>query len=455
MSKTVYLNADKSQGRAGTIVTAEALNAMNNHRHEGLDQDGSGAIDYAIDTGAANAYIIALTPALQVYTAGMPIWFQAAAANTGAATLNINGLGVKPIKKYGVDTLGAEEIRAGQIVCVVYDGVNFQLLSRGLAHQVDAVVNYAADTGAADAYTITLTPGIAEYVIGAPVLFLAGNTNTGPATLNVNGCGVKDVKKRGNLPLDAGDIVSGQIAVVIYDGANFQLLTPAFSNGVPVGTVITRISRRTPAGYIPYKPATLLRAQYAELFDFMVPHYAVTLPIGTPLIIPKPDHGLDIGDRVRFTTTGTLPTGITVGTDYYILAAGFTVDAFKISTTPIGAPIATSGAQDGVHTLFCWSVAGPGNGLTTFDILDPRGYFLRIWDGGRGLDSGRVFGSFQNDAIIDHTHPARGDVASNGVDGTGHQSRVGEFDTQGVKQPNNGGVETRPKNLALPAFIKY
>jgi len=40
---------------------------------------------------------------------------------------------------------------------------------------------------------------------------------------------------------------------------------------------------------------------------------------------------------------------------------------------------------------------GAGNGSTTFNLPDLRGEFIRSWDDGRGADSGRGFGSFQNE----------------------------------------------------------
>ena len=42
---------------------------------------------------------------------------------------------------------------------------------------------------------------------------------------------------------------------------------------------------------------------------------------------------------------------------------------------------------------------GAGDGSTTFKLPDLRGEFLRGWDNGRGVDSGRAFGSAQGDAI--------------------------------------------------------
>lgn len=85
---------------------------------------------YIVDTGAANAYVATLSPALGAYSAGVLVQFKAANANTTASTVNVNGLGVKTIKKLGGATdLVAGDIAAGQIVELEYDGTNFQMLS--------------------------------------------------------------------------------------------------------------------------------------------------------------------------------------------------------------------------------------------------------------------------------------------------------------------------------------
>ena len=42
---------------------------------------------------------------------------------------------------------------------------------------------------------------------------------------------------------------------------------------------------------------------------------------------------------------------------------------------------------------------GAGDGSSTFNLPDLRGEFVRGWDDGRGIDSGRAFGSAQSDAI--------------------------------------------------------
>lgn len=76
-----------------------------------------------------------------------------------------------------------------------------------------------------------------------------------------------------------------------------------------------------------------------------------TISLASPAVISATAHGLAIGDPVRFTTSGALPTGISAGIVYYVITAGFGVNAFEISLTPAGSAVNTSGSQSGIHTL--------------------------------------------------------------------------------------------------------
>lgn len=79
-------------------------------------------------------------------------------------------------------------------------------------------------------------------------------------------------------------------------------------------------------------------------------NFTVTISIATPAVISWTAHGFSAGQRVQFTTTGSLPTGITASTTYFVLASGLTANAFQISATDGGAAINTTGSQSGVHS---------------------------------------------------------------------------------------------------------
>jgi hypothetical protein len=89
-----------------------------------------GGLIYAADAGSSDTYSITMQPAPSSYTTGMVIHFKANTANTGAATLNVNGLGAKNILKNHDQTLADGDIEANQIVTVVYDGTQFQMQSQ-------------------------------------------------------------------------------------------------------------------------------------------------------------------------------------------------------------------------------------------------------------------------------------------------------------------------------------
>jgi len=76
----------------------------------------------------------------------------------------------------------------------------------------------------------------------------------------------------------------------------------------------------------------------------------VQISAATPAVITWPLHRLPADTPIQFTTDGTLPTGVTANTTYYVLAAGLTPNSFRISLTVGGAAINTSGGQTGVHT---------------------------------------------------------------------------------------------------------
>lgn len=91
----------------------------------------SGAEIYGADAGANDTYTATLSPAPTAYASGQVYRIYCNTANTGAATLNINALGAKDIRKNGSAALETGDILAGQVIEVVYEaGAGyFQLIS--------------------------------------------------------------------------------------------------------------------------------------------------------------------------------------------------------------------------------------------------------------------------------------------------------------------------------------
>jgi hypothetical protein len=89
-----------------------------------------------------------------------------------------------------------------------------------------------------DVLTATANPALTAYTAGNAFYFIVGSTNTGAMTINIDALGVKDIRRAGSTALAAGDLVTGQTALIVYNGTNFQLLNSnAFTNLRVSGTL--------------------------------------------------------------------------------------------------------------------------------------------------------------------------------------------------------------------------
>ena len=70
-----------------------------------------------------------------------------------------------------------------------------------------------------------------------------------------------------------------------------------------------------------------------------------------PAVFTLTDHGLYEGDTIRLETTGTLPTGLNLLTDYYVVYNGIATGTFQVSTSKGGTPLATTAAGSGTHSF--------------------------------------------------------------------------------------------------------
>lgn len=84
-------------------------------------------------------------------------------------------------------------------------------------------VNYAAAGGTANVLTAALDPAPASLTVGMRVTLKIATTNTGPATLNLNGLGAANIKRPAAATLQAGDLPAGGLVDLEYDGTQWQV----------------------------------------------------------------------------------------------------------------------------------------------------------------------------------------------------------------------------------------
>lgn len=111
---------------------------------------------------------------------------------------------------------------------------------------------------------------------------------------------------------------------------------------------------------------------------------------------------------------------------------------------------------------------GAGDGVNTFNVPEGRAEFPRGLDDGRGIDPGRVIGSWQVDSMKAHQHMTGLDHENEGGAGAAFgrkeltaNKRTEVLDALGYTSNNStltesiGGTETRPRNVAWLCCIKY
>ena len=197
MSVTLQLTPGKVF-QAGELVTTAKLNQLGTPvlQIEGSfgptdmasgDYSGilaAGPYFYGVDTGGPNAAAITLNPAPAAYVDGMVVFFKCENANTGATSLNVNGLGAATIKKQCNVDLQAGDLVPGQMVLVEY--------------QLDAsIVPAGADYSGAGAYVLPVIQGRiytwtkgnndTSLVNGIQTLVATGPFTATGATVTLNG----------------------------------------------------------------------------------------------------------------------------------------------------------------------------------------------------------------------------------------------------------------------------
>jgi hypothetical protein len=99
--------------------------------------------------------------------------------------------------------------------------------SANLSQVQSTAVKLLASVSGADTITAVGSPNVAAYVAGQMFYFVAAGANTGAVTINIDSLGAKSITRDGTTALAAGDIQSGEVCVIVYDGTQFQLVNGA------------------------------------------------------------------------------------------------------------------------------------------------------------------------------------------------------------------------------------
>jgi hypothetical protein len=153
---------------------------------------------------------------------------------------NLAGIDILPDRHDAED----DSIAAGINNCIAKDGQNspsaalpmagFRHTNVGaaaartdyaqVAQVQDGAYLYALATGSAGAYTVNLSPAVTALVAGQVIRFKANHSNSGAATLAINGIAAKNiVLTDGTTALSGGEIAGDAFVEVIYDGTAFRL----------------------------------------------------------------------------------------------------------------------------------------------------------------------------------------------------------------------------------------
>lgn len=135
---------------------------------------------YAVDTGAVNAYVLALpTGITATLTPPLLVWWKVANTNTAGSTLTVAALSPQSILNPDGSALQAGQLVVGAVVATISDGTNFYLVGGGIpigGFSANPVANsLSADVSITDSTNYFDGPSVA---VGASGKFFASSTSS-------------------------------------------------------------------------------------------------------------------------------------------------------------------------------------------------------------------------------------------------------------------------------------
>jgi hypothetical protein len=157
-------------------------------------------------------------------------------------------------------------------------------------------------------------PVVAAYAAGQMFYFVATGDNTGAVTLNIDSLGAKAVTRDGSVALAAGDIKSGEVVVVVYDGTRFQVVSQLNSAGNATFANVSITSALNVGGVATFSAGTAA-----------APSITTTGDTNTGIFFPAADTiAFTEGgvEAARFDSSGNVGIGTSSPSDILTLAGG-------------------------------------------------------------------------------------------------------------------------------------
>ena len=119
-----------------------------------------------------------------------------------------------------------------------------------------------------------------------------------------------------------------------------------------------------------------------------------TMTIANPTVVTSNGHGLAANTPIVFQSTGSLPTGVTAGTTYYVAASGLSTNSFRVATANTGTTFTVTSANPAVFTRTAHGLTSgtPIVLSTTGDMYNPltNGNTYYVISAGLSANSFRV-----------------------------------------------------------------
>lgn len=212
---------------------------------------------YGNATSTANAYSLTLSPAVTSYVAGLKVEMKVDASNTGASTLNINGLGAATILNNKGGALYKDDLRTDRLAVLTCNGTDFILENPsssssvtfvgatmrmgGPAQTIAVATKLNFDTVESDPYSLcntgasTITaPVTGFYFISVICQFVnaAGASMAGDIQIAIGGVSTKRIAQQ-TLTTNADSCILSGSGILSLSAGNVisMIATPSAANG--------------------------------------------------------------------------------------------------------------------------------------------------------------------------------------------------------------------------------